>query len=241
MDIDYYLLSAARRAHRLRVERNYRIGREEGCDIHIQDALVSRRHCEVVFDAAAGTWKAVDLGSRNGCLVNGERVAGERLMADQDRLQIGGQVYQYMMVPPGSDLGVLSSQAPQISDEVTMGAGVSTTDLISAGAAFSGEVRAGGVLELLQFLSQTRKTGRLDLIADTVPVGAIGVIDGAVRDATHKGVQGMDALLVLVATDCSRFAFHADADLPMGPSIEGSADAVLMEIARRLDESTRAP
>ncbi|MDA3962105.1 MAG: FHA domain-containing protein, partial [Planctomycetota bacterium] len=222
MDIDYYLVSAARRAHRLRIGRSHRIGREEGCDIHIQDALISRRHCEVVWDEAGTAWKAIDLGSRNGTLINGERFQGEQLLKDQDRLQVGGQVYQYLMVPPGSDLGVLSSQAPQISDEVTMGAGVSASEIISAGAAFTGEVRTGGVFELLQFLAQTRKIGRLDLIRGNLPVGAIGVIDGAVRDAVHGNVQGMDALLVLVGEPCTRFAFHADAELPVCRSIDGS-------------------
>lgn len=237
MDIDHYLVSAARRAHALRLGRTYLIGREQGAEIHIQDALISRRHAEIIWRDDA--WVLKDLGSRNGTLINGDRVNGEQTLLDQDRLQCGGQVFTYHMVPPGSDIGTLSSNAPQISDEVTMGAGVSASDIFTQGAAFSGEIGDGGVFDLLQFLGSTRKTGRMDLIKGLAPVGAVGVIDGSIRDATYLNQQGIDALIALVKSGCDHFAFHSGAELPIGPSIEGSIEAVLMEVARNLDEGAR--
>ncbi len=120
-----------------------------------------------------------------------------------------------------------------------MGAGVSASDLFTQGAAFSGEIGDGGVFDLLQFLGSTRKTGRMDMIKGLAPVGAVGVIDGAIRDATYLNKQGMDALLSLVKSGCDHFAFHAGADLPIGPSIEGTPEGVLMELARQVDEGQR--
>ena len=51
------------------------LGRSRDCDIVLSDANVSRRHAEVLPGAAA-TWTIADLGSTNGVLVNGHRVAG---------------------------------------------------------------------------------------------------------------------------------------------------------------------
>ena len=63
------------------------VGREEGCDIRLSSSRVSRRHCTIeVTDAGV---VVTDLGSRNGTLVNGERLASQRLLYVGDRLGIG--------------------------------------------------------------------------------------------------------------------------------------------------------
>src|SRR6266511_3572491 len=49
------------------------IGRERGCQLVVDDPLVSRRHAEVVF--AEDGWLLRDLGSRNGTFVEGQRSA----------------------------------------------------------------------------------------------------------------------------------------------------------------------
>jgi len=53
--------------------RNFRIGRDASCDVHLDDPLVSRRHASIEF--ADGLWWLNDLGSRNGTLLNGRRVS----------------------------------------------------------------------------------------------------------------------------------------------------------------------
>lgn len=237
MDVDHYLVSAARRAHRLREGRTYTMGREEGAEIHIQDAMISRRHAEIV--SCEGGWAVRDLGSRNGTYVNGRRVSGEVTLVDQDRVQVGGQIYCYHVVPPGSDLGLLSSQAPRIADDATMAAGFTPGDVFASNATFSGAITEGGVLELLQFFANTRKTGRLDLLNATGGlVGSIALVDGRVSRAVlgMARLEGLDALVALLREACRRFAFHADAAMDAGPAIEGTAEGILMEAARRLDE-----
>ena len=235
MEIDYYFVSAARRAHRLRSERFYRIGRETGADIHLQDAMISRKHAELHWAQGQG-WVLRDLGSRNGSMINGKRVNGDQLLGDQDRVQFGGNVFQYYMVPPGSDLGALSDQAPKIDEDVTMGPGVNASDIMTQGAAFTGKVGDGGVLDLLQFLMMTRKTGRLDLMIGSVPLGAIHVEMGGVLDAQFAMGHGFDALLKLSKAGATMFAFHNDAEKPESVTITMNADGILMELARNLDE-----
>jgi hypothetical protein len=65
------------------------IGREEGCDVPLGDATVSRRHARLVF--RDGGWTIQDLASKNGITVNGVTVGRCRLMPG-DRLGLGLQV-----------------------------------------------------------------------------------------------------------------------------------------------------
>ena len=233
MNVDYYLVSAARRAHRLRTGRNYSFGREDGVDILLQDALASRRHAEMRW--ADTGWGVIDLNSRNGVLVNGKRITALTPMGDGDQLQIGGQIFRLYLLPPGSDPASLSNQAPQISNLETMGPGFNLNDLHQASATFTGVVAAGGVMELLQFFQVTAKSGRLDLMDGKVP-GWVFLIQGTPTHATSGDITGIDALLELAVNPPPRFSFHADA-IPSGDrTLEGSANGILMELARMMDE-----
>lgn len=65
------------------------IGRGTGCQLVLDDALVSRKHAEV--EVTNGSAVLVDLGSVNGVFVNGVRVSGRRPLVDGDKLVIGQQ------------------------------------------------------------------------------------------------------------------------------------------------------
>jgi predicted component of type VI protein secretion system len=65
------------------------LGRSAECQLSLDDPLVSRKHALLVV---ADDWIEVqDLGSRNGVLVNGDRVEGTRRLDDGDRITIGSQ------------------------------------------------------------------------------------------------------------------------------------------------------
>jgi pSer/pThr/pTyr-binding forkhead associated (FHA) protein len=66
------------------------IGRQEGCQIRIPIAGVSRTHCEVRVEDGSVIVK--DLGSSNGTYVNQERVT-EQPVAAGDLISMGGQVF----------------------------------------------------------------------------------------------------------------------------------------------------
>jgi len=63
------------------------VGRGEGCQLRPQSDMVSRQHAELVIKDR----KLVvsDLGSRNGTIVNGEKISGPRALAIGDLVRIG--------------------------------------------------------------------------------------------------------------------------------------------------------
>jgi hypothetical protein len=65
------------------------IGRGLDCYITIHDPLVSRHHARIRVDPVRAVIE--DLGSRNGCRVNGQVLAEPRVLYDGDRLRIGTQ------------------------------------------------------------------------------------------------------------------------------------------------------
>lgn len=63
------------------------VGRADDCQLRPRSDLISRHHCALLLeDGYAGVR---DFGSKNGTLVNGERVLGERELKNGDRLTIG--------------------------------------------------------------------------------------------------------------------------------------------------------
>jgi pSer/pThr/pTyr-binding forkhead associated (FHA) protein len=68
------------------------IGRSSRCDERIEDLMISRRHCRFIL---RDNWVWIeDLHSRNGTLLNGERVTGAMPLGEGDVLLVGNQVFQ---------------------------------------------------------------------------------------------------------------------------------------------------
>ncbi len=66
------------------------IGRSRESDIFLPDQWLSRHHAEIVRKGDA--FFVHDLGSKNGTLLNGEPVAGERALRDGDVITLGEHV-----------------------------------------------------------------------------------------------------------------------------------------------------
>jgi serine phosphatase RsbU (regulator of sigma subunit) len=73
------------------------IGRAMNASIVVQDSRVSRQHVRIV--QRDGGWWVEDLGTRNGTLLNGEKMAGTARLIAGDRLGIGGSVVQFIGDP----------------------------------------------------------------------------------------------------------------------------------------------
>lgn len=68
------------------------IGRDSGCQIHIEDPRVSRRHAEI---QSSGTgYRLTDLGSTNGTRVNQYAIA-DHVLVDQDLIEIAGREIRF--------------------------------------------------------------------------------------------------------------------------------------------------
>jgi predicted component of type VI protein secretion system len=65
------------------------VGRSTDCQLSLDDPLISRRHA--VLKVRRDGVSVVDLGSRNGVLVNGAKIEGERELSAGDRVTIGNQ------------------------------------------------------------------------------------------------------------------------------------------------------
>lgn len=69
------------------------IGRDKGCDIPIEDKRSSRRNTKVYSDGR--NYLVEDLDSRNGTLLNGQRVSGVKVLRSGDQVQVGNTVFRF--------------------------------------------------------------------------------------------------------------------------------------------------
>jgi hypothetical protein len=73
------------------------LGRGQDCALRIHDSRLSRHHARLLFD---GTELIIeDLGSTNGVLVNGERIAQPRRLKPQDTVVCGPCVFTVVVDP----------------------------------------------------------------------------------------------------------------------------------------------
>jgi hypothetical protein len=70
-------------------EKPFVTGRDAGCDLVLDDGLVSRQHA--TFCVLGDVVELIDLGSRNGVTVNGNAIKGAVLLQPNDRVRIGSQ------------------------------------------------------------------------------------------------------------------------------------------------------
>src|SRR5262245_46618403 len=75
------------------------IGRDPQAEVPIDDQAASRHHARI--ERRGDDYIVVDLESRNGTLVNGEKVK-ERTLADGDRIRIGGKEFTFWLTAPFS-------------------------------------------------------------------------------------------------------------------------------------------
>ena len=70
-------------------------------------------------------------------------------------------------------------------------------------------------------------------------LAAVWFVSGSPVHAFMGSKLGMDAVFALVRTPPKKFAFHAAAPAADQRSLQGSAQGILMEVARVLDEEKK--
>lgn len=79
------------------------IGRHPECSVHVDSNMVSRRHARVFIENEA--WFIEDLGSGNGTVVNGQRIASRMPLKHEDRIKLGPILFRFEgPVPTGENL-----------------------------------------------------------------------------------------------------------------------------------------
>jgi predicted component of type VI protein secretion system len=89
------------------------IGRDSTNEVVINDAEVSRRHARLTFQG--GKYVLEDLGSTNGTFVNGQRLAGPRVLKAGEVVSFGEQivlVFEVVSIDPGAT--VMSPRAAAV-------------------------------------------------------------------------------------------------------------------------------
>ncbi len=77
------------------------VGREEDCHLRPNSDLVSRHHC--VFTSDEYSIRLRDLGSTNGTFVNGERIRGQVILKEGDRVVIGKLEFDMVVRDPSME------------------------------------------------------------------------------------------------------------------------------------------
>ncbi len=85
----------------------FMVGRGEDCHLRPNNELVSRHHC--VFTVDEFVVRLRDLGSTNGTFVNGERIRGQVILNQGDRVAIGKLDFE---VAIGNQVGAVVSGGP---------------------------------------------------------------------------------------------------------------------------------
>lgn len=231
--IDCWLVLADRRRFRLEPGRILVIGRCEEADIILHDALSSRQHAQLRWEDGSFWW-IEDLGSRNGVLVNGEQIHARQQLMDGQRIQIGGSVLAYLMLPPGADPGCLEQTAEAMLKDSTVRPSSEPGFLESLGATFTGLVESPQrFIDLIQFLAITRKSGRMEFFAPRRGLSWLWVRDGIPIDAGTAHLHGMEALTAILGFGSARFAFFQIPVPPdVRPSIHEPPQVVILDLTR---------
>ena len=85
--------------HEITASQPFVVGRDESCDIVLQDSKVSRQHCSFQFEGEELSVR--DLDSRNGTFVNEGRIVRQSL-GPGDRIRVG-QTTVEVQLPDGAD------------------------------------------------------------------------------------------------------------------------------------------
>ena len=83
------VMSGAKNAYYPIGRQTYVIGRSENLPIQVLDEYVSREHLQIRFDGDKNCYYALDLGSKHGVFVNGNKIGKEIVLVNEDRIHIG--------------------------------------------------------------------------------------------------------------------------------------------------------
>lgn len=83
----------SRRREWLLSEGSNLVGRDRDCAVRIDSDTLSRRHARIVVTGTESTLE--DLESKNGTLVNGQRVQHAVVLKDNDQIQLGSVTVTY--------------------------------------------------------------------------------------------------------------------------------------------------
>ena len=120
------------------------IGRAEDCHLRPGSDLVSRHHCVLMVEGSSVVVR--DFGSKNGTLVNGERISGEMVLNNGDQLKVGPLEFEVQLAE--SLAGAKRPKVNSIKEAAVRTAGSGEQGDLDLDALLSGPVDTGDTREL---------------------------------------------------------------------------------------------
>lgn len=150
--------TASEKRYDLDASQPLRIGRGSGCQILLSDPLSSRTHAIISYED--GTWMVADAESRNGTLVNGQRISEVKLKHG-DRIQVGSTELLFELVSQDGDTEP-SGQTLYLESPISVEAsGINSISLLS------GRQRSQDMIDLYQLSICLMRCTTPDEVANT--------------------------------------------------------------------------
>lgn len=222
--------------------RTYVMGRGADCDIVAEDMACSRHHAKLIVDDAGNVFIA-DLKSRNGVLVNGEKISGKAPLRVGARVQIGASVYllSLLTVAAREQMALLDSGTIQFDaakepwaghGDLFPGSGNADID-----SDFGGQLGAIGLADVLEMLVKANRCGTLNVELEKGS-GRVEIRDGQIRDATCDELKGFQALVMMARARKGIF-WLVDNAAPCAKTFRDAGAKVLFELRRAMGRSNR--
>lgn len=201
----------------------YTIGRDQGNTIVLIDDLVSRFHSSILVDIDGNVF-VEDRNSRNGTLLNGNRIRQRTQLQIDDKVTVG--TYQIFFknlttAPKQPNLDEISSTTLALNDLGSPDGMVGTLQLMS-------------ITELFTTLEYNEKTGVL-LILHGGYEGSLYFRKGNIIRAEFKTLKNLDAVFAILALTEGTFEFKAQELGGMPSEIPLTTQQIFIEYARSLN------
>jgi pSer/pThr/pTyr-binding forkhead associated (FHA) protein len=204
----------------LRMNREIIIGRSSDLDMVLVEDMVSRRHAKISSNEADVFIQ--DMGSTNGTFVNGEKIAGQALLHEGDRILVGTSIIKVVAVE-----GQVAVQT-EAEARRRLEAGAQQRQA-TQGRPMSGVIEEIPLPDLLQLLSTSRKSGVLT-VNNGVSLGKIYLRKGSIYFATINddfGVSPQKAIYRMLTWLTGTFELEPSVEMQVMEEISESTEALL--------------
>jgi hypothetical protein len=208
------------------------IGRSSELDMVLVEEMVSRKHARIAL--TDGTISIEDLGSTNGTFVNGEKVQ-QGTLREGDRVLIGTNILKVVAAPQDAEAraNLKAMAVGRVTSRQQPG-----TRATEEAPRMSGNLEEIPLPDLLQLFGTSRKAGVL-VLRSSGREGRIYLNDGRIRFAEFVGAPGvppLKALYRMLTWSTGSFALDPPDKRELEGAIDVSAQEVLMEGFRQIDE-----
>lgn len=142
-------------------KEKFLIGRADDCNLRPHSDAISRRHC-VIINSAKGVGVR-DLKSRNGTVVNGTKITGDKRLRNGDSLEVGPLSFEVILQKSTADIPTSKETAGKPTANAPDGAigGMVSQWLEEADDVAREEQRLGGTPETREY--RFDETSRIEL------------------------------------------------------------------------------